>query len=676
VKNAAAGAVLALVVALAFWPVVSGERSFLQMDLRYEHVPIWHVVQKALSNGESPFWIDGQYCGNPLLFTQEAPLFYPLTVPLLLTEAPAHRLSDLFSLFHFWLAGWAAYLLLRDLGNDSWSALFGGVAWMICARMVQSAIWPNAVAAAALLPIVLLGIFRIARGHRRSGIVLTAISGGLCVLTARPQVIVGAVPLLVAAVSTAIILSERKWRVLGDLAIAAVLAALLGAPSVVPAAVLRPETSRAEGLARSSRDLSPLAAGGDLDQVFLPVDGPGRWPEAAAYPGVLVAFLVAAGVVLTLRRRNDFPHALFAGLLAGGLVGLLFAFGERGPFGLIADFPLIRGFRIPARYLTSWSLALAIGSAVVLSRLVRDSRRPRAIAAACLVGLSFDLILHARQAAPSAPSSLYSTEPDLGPALRRMLTADEVGFPRRLWSFVFPPFVWSYPDSEKPIVAKKFEPFYGAFGMSWGFESVAGNGPSPRRWKLLFARRSARLARLAGVGALVLPSEGWAAPTIGSPQPMVLQRFSGLPRAIVVPEAVVVEPSRAIAATLDESLDLQSTAVLEEGSPLARDPRWDSEKPSVRLLSRAPGRLSLKALLPGDGVLVVFNSYEKGWRAEVDGAALRVLPADGAFQGMRLPAGEHAVELRYRPPGLPAGVAVGILGILGVILAAARIRDA
>jgi hypothetical protein len=675
VKNAAAGAVLALVVALAFWPVVSGERSFLQMDLRYEHVPIWHVVQKALESGESPFWIDGQYCGNPLLFTQEAPLFYPLTVPLLLTEAPAHRLSDLFSLFHFWLAGWAAYLLLRDLGNDSWSALFGGVAWMICARMVQSAIWPNAVAAAALLPIVLLGIFRIARGHRRSGIVLTAISGGLCVLTARPQVIVGAVPLLVAAVSTAIILSERKWRVLGDLAIAAVLAALLGAPSVVPAAVLRPETSRAEGLARSSRDLSPLAAGGDLDQVFLPVDGPGRWPEAAAYPGVLVAFLVAAGVVLTLRRRNDFPHALFAGLLAGGLVGLLFAFGERGPFGLIADFPLIRGFRIPARYLTSWSLALAIGSAIVLSRLVRDSRRPRAIAAACLVGLSFDLILHARQAAPSAPSSLYSTEPDLGPALRRMLTADEVGFPRRLWSFVFPPFVWSYPDSEKPIVAKKFEPFYGAFGMSWGFESVAGNGPSPRRWKLLFAQPSARLARLAGVGALVLPGQR-PATLQTAPSPILVQRFSGFPRAIVVPEAVVVEPSRAIAATLDESLDLQSTAVLEEGSPLARDPRWDSEKPSVRLVSRAPGRLSLKALLPGDGVLIVFNSYEKGWRAEVNGAALPVLPADGAFQGMRLPAGEHAVELRYRPPGLPAGVAVGILGILGVILAAARIRDA
>jgi hypothetical protein len=211
--------------------------------------------------------------------------------------------------------------------------------------------------------------------------------------------------------------------------------------------------------------------------------------------------------------------------------------------------------------------------------------------------------------------------------------------------------------------------------MSWGFESVAGNGPSPRRWKLLFAQPSARLARLAGVGALVLPGRRPATLQTG-PSPILVQRFSGFPRAIVVPEAVVVEPSRAIAATLDESLDLQSVAVLEEGSPLARDPRWDSAKASVRLLSRAPGRLSLKALMPGDGVLVVFNSYEKGWRAEVNGNAARVLPADAAFQAIRLPAGEHVVELRYRPRGLFAGISIGVAGLIGLIFAASRIRDA
>ncbi|HEY6064939.1 MAG TPA: YfhO family protein [Thermoanaerobaculia bacterium] len=675
-RNAAAGALLALVVLLAFWPVASGARSFLHWDLRYEHVPIWTATQKALRSGESPWWIEGEYCGNPLLFHQEAPLFYPLTAPLLLTGAPAHRLADLFSLFHFWLAGFAAYLLLRDRGAGSPAALFGGVAWMLCGRMIQSAIWPNAVAVQALLPLLLLGMFRIGEGRRRSGILVASVSGGLCLLAARPHSLVGAAPLFLSVGLALVLFAKQKWPTVRDLAIAGVLAAALGAPSLLPSAVLLPDSSRSGGLARAERDLNPLASSGELDQVFLPTDGPGRWPEAAAYPGVLAAFLFVVGITLTLRRSEGPTRRAFWALAAGGLIGLLFAFGEHGPLRLVADLPPLKGFRVPARYLTSWSLAVALGSAFVLSRLLRDSAGQRVIAAACLVGLSFDLTIHARRAAPTAPSSVYETEPDLLPVMRRLLAPDGVGVPRRVWSLVVPPFLWTYPDAEMLVAAKKYEPLYGALGMSYGLESVSGNGPSLRRWKLLFGGRSVRLAELAGVGALVLPAEGSAAPEIGSPQPMLVQRFPGFPRAIVVPEAVVVPPSGAIAAVLDEKLDPRSTVVLEEGSALAKDPRWDPAKGSVRLLARAPGRMSLRANLPADGVLVVFNSFERGWQARVDGAAARVLPADGAFQGVRLTAGDHVVELRYRPRGLLAGLALGVAGLLGTIFAAVRIRDA
>ena len=105
--------------------------------------------------------------------------------------------------------------------------------------------------------------------------------------------------------------------------------------------------------------------------VFLPVDGAPRWPEAAAYPGVFAGLLFLAGLAFSLRRREEFPRGLFLALAAGGLVGLVFAAGERGPYGLLAELPLLRGFRVPARYLTSWSLALALGSALAdLAELV------------------------------------------------------------------------------------------------------------------------------------------------------------------------------------------------------------------------------------------------------------------------------------------------------------------
>lgn len=540
---------------------------------------------------------------------------------------------------------------------------------MLSARLLQSAIWPNAVAVAALLPLLLFGIFRIGAGRRRSGVIVAALTGGLCLLAARPHVIVGAAPLLLASGTTALALSRRKAVALGDLALAAFLAAALGAPSTVPAAILLPETSRSSGIDRPTRDLFALAEGGNLDQVFLPVDGPRRWPEAAAYPGFLVALLAVAGVFLALRRRSFFPRGLFSGLLAGGAIGLLFAFGERGPLALVADFPLLKGFRIPARYLTSWALALALASGLALAALLRQTRRPGLLASVALLGLAGDLVVHARGAAPTAPSAIYSIEPTIATSVARARETDEAGFPRRAWSLVPPPLLWFFSDAEKLNLAQRAEPLYGAIGMTFGLEMVGGSGPSPARWKSLFAGVDERRAELAGAGALVLPAPG-GKPGVPS---FDVRRFNGLPRAIVVPKAVVLRRSDSGAAVLDARFDPRRTVVLEEGASVSHDTRWTRSAGSVRLVERGPGRLTLDATLPGDGVLVVFDTFEKGWRARVDGGRPQpVLAADAAFQGVRLSSGRHVVELRYRPPGLGAGIAVAAVGVLGIAIVAFR----
>jgi hypothetical protein len=196
--------------------------------------------------------------------------------------------------------------------------------------------------------------------------------------------------------------------------------------------------------------------------------------------------------------------------------------------------------------------------------------------------------------------------------------------------------------------------------MTFGFEMVGGAGPSPARWKALFLGVDPRKAALAGSGAVVLPGpDGFAA-----------RRFSGLPRAIVVPEAVVVTRSRAMAAILADQLDPRRIAVLEEGEPLSADPRWVPGVGSVRLLSRGAGRAKLAVDLPAEGILVVFNTFEKGWRAKVDGVSRPVVVADFAFQGVRLPAGRHEVELRYHPRGIAAGFATAIAGAFGLVLCA------
>jgi hypothetical protein len=63
-------------------------------------------------------------------------------------------------------------------------------------------------------------------------------------------------------------------------------------------------------------------------------------------------------------------------------------------------------------------------------------------------------------------------------------------------------------------------------------------------------------------------------------------------------------------------------------------------------------------------VLVLQTPFDPGWHAFQDGRAAPVLKADLGLLGVALNAGEHTVELRYRPPFLYAGTAVSFMSLL------------
>ena len=211
--------------------------------------------------------------------------------------------------------------------------------------------------------------------------------------------------------------------------------------------------------------------------------------------------------------------------------------------------------------------------------------------------------------------------------------------------------------------------------MRWGLESVSGDGPTLKRTTDLFRVPGPRAAALGGVGAVLVsaPRPAQAPPT--EARTLAIEEVAGLPRAILVPESVVVAPEDAVRATLSQRVDPLQTVVLEEGPALARDPGWSDAGASARLVRRAPGRVELDATLPAPGVLVLFDSWEAGWRASVDGVSAPVLRADAAFRGVRLTAGTHRVEFSYAPPGLPEGIGLGLAGVLGLLLAALRLRS-
>ncbi len=63
---------------------------------------------------------------------------------------------------------------------------------------------------------------------------------------------------------------------------------------------------------------------------------------------------------------------------------------------------------------------------------------------------------------------------------------------------------------------------------------------------------------------------------------------------------------------------------------------------------------------------VVFMSvpYSSGWKAYIDGQEAEIREADTAFLGVKVPAGQHSVELRYRSPWLKEGSIITMVSLV------------
>lgn len=153
------------------------------------------------------------------------------------------------------------------------------------------------------------------------------------------------------------------------------------------------------------------------------------------------------------------------------------------------------------------------------------------------------------------------------------------------------------------------------------------------------------------------PEEGLAA----------LARPSAGPRAFFCGGAEVVPDAAARLARLgDRSFPVHETVLLEQDPGLPAPLPARGPMLPVTLDDARPDLPSVKVDAPWPGLLVLAQSWDPGWQAEVDGEPATVLVADHALLAVALPAGEHTVVFRYLPPGLLSTLpmAAAALGIL------------
>jgi hypothetical protein len=132
------------------------------------------------------------------------------------------------------------------------------------------------------------------------------------------------------------------------------------------------------------------------------------------------------------------------------------------------------------------------------------------------------------------------------------------------------------------------------------------------------------------------------------------------------------------AAMLDAVLreDLARTTVIL-GGPEDAPADLASPEDALRLVSWAPGRLSIETRSLGPRLVRLSEVWHPGWRARLDDRDVAVLRADLALMALAVPAGAHRWELRFQPPGETLGLwisALSAVALLAVGLVVGRLR--
>lgn len=91
-----------------------------------------------------------------------------------------------------------------------------------------------------------------------------------------------------------------------------------------------------------------------------------------------------------------------------------------------------------------------------------------------------------------------------------------------------------------------------------------------------------------------------------------------------------------------------------------------SEPGTAVLTSESPGRLDIAVDCPASQLLVVAESYHRGWLARIDGVSSPVYRTNGDFIGCVVGPGKHRVILTFEPDSLRHGWLLSCIG-LGMI---------
>jgi hypothetical protein len=163
---------------------------------------------------------------------------------------------------------------------------------------------------------------------------------------------------------------------------------------------------------------------------------------------------------------------------------------------------------------------------------------------------------------------------------------------------------------------------------------------------------------------------GGEQPVFANRNVRVYENPHAFPHAWLIHDIRHVTQEQAFALLRDRAVDFRRVALVEGDAPAVTLPNPGMPE-SATVTRYEPERIEIAVTAAADGVLVVSDTYSRGWQATVDGKSAEIYPTNLALRGIPVSQGTHSVVLSYRPPWLYPGLVISLLSHILLIAALA-----
>jgi hypothetical protein len=623
-------------------------------------LPWMQVAREQLFHFRAPLWNPYSFSGYPLLGNGESAPFSPLFLATLFVPLPKQIVA--MAGLKIFVALLFTYLLMkRERASDA-AAIFAAIAFAWSTEMTVFLYYSTA-SVIAFLPAAAYALLRVIDEPRKRNIVLLAIVIGTLQANGHPEsvlhVAIGCGALL--AIDLTFASDRRAWLRGFVYALAGVVFGLvLSAPAWVPVLEqVRLSARFAEGgmkafafpRAAAWGIVSPNAFGNPVRHDY------SWWINYASFSISYVGLLPLALCILVLsgapapRPAGDADAAgarqrpwrdrllviaavlFYLTAMDWSVIGRLL--NATPPLSIVANdklrfvcvfFVAIAAAKALDR--AKWQVAIAALPLVALALLIY--REPADLAG--VVAIILFLLLPARWAAVAIALELFALNAGFNALVKAKYFRPPLPIVQALRAHA--------PAEPFRVVGRDWVLLPNA-SAQYGLEDIRGSDP------MAYAAYDAFLRRF------TVQQEGtWVRRVVDVERPEL--DFLNVRFLVAEPDASVGGKWRLLYRGLDGTL-FENTRV---------QPRFSGVEEMRQVRA---GELTMRIRTPVPAEVRSSEPFDRGWRVDVGGRAVRPYVVDGAFLGFRVPAGEWSIRLRYQPLSYYGSIVAALAALVGLL---------